>query len=137
MTSPRPCFDFRIPVEPTPASRPKIGKYGTHYSKAHTAYKQACLKFLESVELDHEPILVGNLQVTLVFVCTKARTSKLITPRYDIDNLAKLPLDCMTSSGRFWKDDVQIDELLGVKLFAGPNYPAGTHVTIQKNERST
>ncbi len=39
----------------------------------------------------------------------KPRTGKLLTPRGDLDNLVKGPLDAAT--GRLWVDDDQIVEL--------------------------
>lgn len=127
-----------IPIEPAPASRPKIGKYGVHYSKAHTAYKQQCDAFLETLRDSlPPPELSAPLSVTLKFRCTKAKTSRLIVPRYDIDNLCKLPLDCMTSSGLFWKDDVQVAELIAVKRFTEPDEDPGTLVSVSVYQTPT
>lgn len=123
-----------IPIEPHPASRPRTSKYGVHYSKGHTAYKHACLEFLKSLDDLPPPNVTDPLTVTLIFRCTKARTSRLIVPRYDIDNLAKLPLDCMTSSGLFWKDDVQVAELIAIKRFTETNEEPGTLVSVELYE---
>lgn len=60
------------------------------------------------------------LSVDLEYLCTKARTSKLITPRYDIDNLIKLTLDCITSTGLIWTDDVSVVTLRAHKRFRDP-----------------
>lgn len=126
----KPYVSLFIPIEPAPASRPIVAKYGTRYSKSHMAYRDACDKYLAGLDGLPPPLMTEQLTVTLLFRCTKARTSRLVTPRYDIDNLCKLPLDCMTSSGLFWRDDVQISQLLGVKRFRNETEEAGTKVLV-------
>ena len=117
-----------IPVEPAPASRPKVNRFGVTYAKSHLAYVRAATPYVEIVT-DLEYYESGILSVSIEFVCTKAKTSKLITPRYDIDNLVKLPLDIMTKTGNFWRDDVQIAELHAMKRFALPDEQAGTTIS--------
>lgn len=122
------CNTLYIPVEPAPASRPKVNRFGVTYAKSHLAYVRAATPYVEIVT-DLEYYESGILSVSIEFVCTKAKTSKLITPRYDIDNLAKLPLDIMTKTGNFWRDDVQIAELHAMKRFALPDEQAGTTIS--------
>ena len=120
-------FDWVLfPVEPAPASRPKVGKFGVHYSKAHTAFVRKAKPYAET----HEGLYIGTGVILVVaeFVSTKARTSKLLTPNYDIDNAVKLPLDVMTASGRFWKDDKQVAELVAAKRFKTTDEDAGVLV---------
>lgn len=119
---------LHIPVEPAPASRPKVNKFGVTYAKSHLAYVRAATPFVV-VETDLTYYPTQPLTVTMAFVCTKAKTSRLLIPRYDIDNLVKLPLDIMTKSGNFWKDDVQIAELYANKRFALPDEQAGVTIT--------
>lgn len=117
-----------VPVEPAPASRPKVNKFGVTYAKSHLAYVRAATPHIQIIT-DLEYLEAGTLSVSLEFVCTKAKTSKLLTPRYDIDNLVKLPLDIMTKTGNFWRDDVQIAELFAAKRFALPDEQAGTTIS--------
>lgn len=119
---------LHIPVEPAPASRPKVNRFGVTYAKSHLAYVRAATPYVEIVT-DLEYYESGILSVSIEFVCTKAKTSKLITPRYDIDNLVKLPLDIMTKTGNFWRDDVQIAEIHAMKRFALPDEQAGTTIS--------
>jgi Holliday junction resolvase RusA-like endonuclease len=72
--------------------------------------------------------------VTLEFVSTKARTSKLTTPPYDIDNASKLILDCITTSGLVWYDDKTIARLDARKRFAKEGETAGTFFTVDLME---
>ena len=128
-------IEFTIPVEPHPASRPKVNRYGVTYSKGHLRYQREFFQWYQSLP---EPPLVEPfakptvLAVTMIFRCTKPPTSRLSTPRYDIDNLVKLPLDCMTKTGAFWDDDSQIEMLVAYKVFEPE---PGTTVQISEINR--
>lgn len=125
-------FTVFIPVEPAPASRPQVSRYGVRYAKSHQAYIQAFKTWMSSgANWEEWPWLDKTLcEVDLQFYCTKPRTSKLQTPRYDIDNLVKLPLDCITDTGLIWHDDKQITTLTAYKAFAGPEEEAGTWLSV-------
>jgi Holliday junction resolvase RusA-like endonuclease len=68
--------------------------------------------------------------VDLEFISTKAKTSKLTTPPYDIDNASKLILDCVTTAGLVWYDDKTIVGLNASKRFAQEGETAGTHFSV-------
>lgn len=106
-----------IPIDPVPASRPKVSRWGTYYSKRHNQYVKDFRSYFDLCP--PEWFYLGNerLIVSVEFVCSRPKTTKLSSPRYDLDNLIKLPLDCMTSYDIFWKDDVQIDYLFASKRF--------------------
>lgn len=72
--------------------------------------------------------------VQVIFVSTRARTSKLTTPPYDIDNASKLILDCITSAELIWYDDKTIAHLDARKRFAEPNETAGTYFTVMLDQ---
>lgn len=127
-------IELFFPLNPVPASRPKFSKYGTHYGKAHTAYVQE----FRALDLDlfswpSEP-LTGLLTVKLIFRVAKPRTSRLVVPHPDIDNLSKLILDCLTDTDRLWNDDRQVAELYALKRFTEPDEEAGTLVTVATYE---
>jgi len=107
---------FRMPVEPRPASRPRISKWGVYYGKPYMAFRQAGQPYADAYSA-HEPI-TGPVHVLMECVSTKPKTGKLKHPRGDVDNYAKGPLDMMTKSGNFWKDDVQVVSLQCVKRYA-------------------
>jgi len=65
---------------------------------------------------------VNHVDLEFAFHCKRAKNSKILTPRYDLDNLVKLVLDEMTSCGKFFTDDVQVTSLIAVKLFAEPGH---------------
>ena len=121
-------FTLFIPVEPAPASRPKVSRYGVRYAKSHMQYQHDFRRWLEETNTTDWPRVDKELvSVDLEYLCTKARTSRLITPRYDLDNLIKLTLDCFTSSKLLWADDVTVASITAHKRFRSPeDEEAGT-----------
>ena len=110
---------YRLNLDPVPASRPRVSKWGTYYGKRHKAFRSAALTLLselrEQGDLPQAP-LSGSLGVRVGFNVKRPKTSKLTEPRGDIDNYLKILLDCCT--GYLWEDDVQIQRICSYKLFA-------------------
>lgn len=77
-------------------------------------------------------LVSGPLFVRLTSVVQKAKTSKLLWPRGDVDNYAKAPLDAITKAQVLWHDDDQVLELVTSKRFALPGEQPGTHVEVFK-----
>lgn len=129
-------FSFVIPLQPVAASRAKVSRYGTYYPAKHNAYRSECIAFLKSLVVPPPwPLLKPErLTVRLDYHMRKAKTSRLSTPREDIDNLIKLTLDCITSSERFWKDDTQVDVVLARKIFISPGEQPTTHIQIKRSQ---
>ena len=127
-------FSIWIDVEPAPASRPKVSRYGVRYAKSHMQYQHDFKKWYLGIAKDTQWPRYGTAlcEVSLDFIATKAKTSKLLTPRWDIDNAAKLTLDCFTSiaADTLWTDDVTISKLNLTKRFAGPDEAAGTLLRV-------
>ena len=109
----------RLELNPVPASRPRVSKWGTYYGKKHQAFRSEALALLS--EMREEGILPevpmsGKLRVWVVFSIKKPKTTKLATPRGDIDNYMKLLLDCC--NGIIWEDDQQIAQINAFKNYA-------------------
>lgn len=68
------------------------------------------------------------LLVELNCFMEKPRTGKLLTPRGDIDNIAKGPLDAAT--GRLWEDDDQIVDLKATKEYVPFGTPGYFLITV-------
>ncbi len=104
---------FSIEAKPVPAARPKVSKFGVYYPKAHTVYKnmlESMLPQFLTTTLDQP------MEVRMMFVVNRYKTSDYPTIRADVDNLAKLPLDCMTTC-KFWTDDALVVALVSMKRF--------------------
>lgn len=117
-----------FPFDPVPASRPKISRWGTYYTKTYKTWRELAAAHCKpgTVNLDQSvPLLV-----LVESVCTKARTSKLSFPKGDTDNYAKGPLDAITKVSGYWYDDRQITWLLSGKRFAEPGEDSRTEVHI-------
>ena len=122
--------ELYVPIDPVPASRPKVARYGTYYSKRHQQYIKDWTTWFSYAKPCWFYLGTERLVVSLEFVCLKPRTTKRESPRHDIDNLVKLPLDCMTSSDIFWKDDVQIEYLFASKRFARQKEEPHTRIKV-------
>lgn len=116
--------------QPVPASRPRVGRWGTYYSKTYSRWLKDSWQYVESLDdlPTDRPLIV---MVEAVF--EKAPTSKLTYPHPDVDNLEKGPLDQINKvtkeTGRgIWKDDKQIVLLVGTKRFTQPDEKPGFYV---------
>jgi Holliday junction resolvase RusA-like endonuclease len=116
-----------FPLEPVAASRPRVTRWGTYHAKPYKEWLTAAGKSLAAVDARFPE---GHLAVEVEIICTRARTSKLSTPKGDVDNYAKAALDAITHAG-IWPDDKWVVDLLIHKRFAAEGEPARTEVHIQ------
>jgi Holliday junction resolvase RusA-like endonuclease len=117
-----------LPVEPRPASRPKVTKYGTYFGKPYTVFRQTAQPYANAYK-DRPPIQ-GPVVILIEIVCTKPKTGKLLHPRGDVDNYVKGVMDILTKSNNFWKDDVQVVSMYAYKRYTQPPETAGSHVYL-------
>jgi Holliday junction resolvase RusA-like endonuclease len=116
-------------VEPVPASRPRVSKWGTYYGKTYEKFRKEAKNQL----FDHNGEKIeGPINALIEVVVTKPKTTKREYPRGDVDNFAKGPLDSLTSHANVWEDDDQIIGLAVFKRFAEPGEPAAVHVHYAK-----
>lgn len=120
-----------IQVDPVPASRPRVSKWGTYYGKTYERFRTQVKELLR----DHkgDPI-TGPIEALVEIVSPKPKTTNRDYPRGDVDNFAKGPLDSMTNAGSFWEDDDQITALAVVKRYAEPDEPVGMHITYKETK---
>jgi Holliday junction resolvase RusA-like endonuclease len=121
-----------LAVEPTPASRPRVSKWGTYYGKNYEKFRRDVREVLADAGSNTK--ISGPIYAVLEFVVTPPKTTKRDFPRGDVDNFAKGPLDSLTSNGNFWDDDDQIIGLAVTKRFALPDETPGIHITYIKAE---
>lgn len=126
---------FTIEAVPVPASRPKVGRGVAYYPKKHADYAAFLKAYLKTVP----PFSVeGPLEVRMLFVMPRYKTSDSITYRADVDNLAKLPMDSMskarveeTEEHQFWLDDHLIVHLTVLKRYTRDGEHPHTKVRIK------
>jgi Holliday junction resolvase RusA-like endonuclease len=119
-----------LPIEPVPASRPRVTRWGTYHAKPYKNWLDSAAEFLPGLDEPLDPD--ETLLVIIESICTRARTSKLLRPKGDVDNYAKGPMDAITHAGGYWQDDVQVVALVSTKRFAAKDEPACTKVHILK-----
>ena len=126
-------FTILVPVAPVPASRPRVTRWGTYYTKTYRAYQLAMHR---AIPVNDRGLYEGNLRATVQFVCVKPKTTKRPNPKGDIDNHAKAVLDAITGNKKlglkeYWNDDDQIVELIATKRWARPDEEPHTVITIE------
>jgi Holliday junction resolvase RusA-like endonuclease len=122
---------FLLPVQPVPASRPRIGRFGAYYGKNYEAFRTDAQPICNQAKFT---ITDRPLRLWMECVVTKPKQGKLRFPRGDIDNYIKGPLDVMTKAERFWNDDDQIVELLASKRYCVGDEPCGIHIWFEPIE---
>ena len=103
---------YRIPINPVPASRPRVSKFGTYYGKKYTKFREEIKPILDEMDMT---ILSGPLVLSLTFNISKPKTSKLDYPSPDIDNFCKAIMDSL--HGYLYEDDKQVIHLQASKQF--------------------
>lgn len=119
-------MSLRLFCVPTPASRPRVTRWGTYYGKTYKAYMQAADTAIPTAS----HTLEGNLRATVEFVCLKPKTTKRLNPRGDIDNHLKAILDAITKKN-YWHDDDQVVEITALKRWQHKGEQPHTRITIE------
>ena len=124
-----------LAVEPVPASRPRVTRWGVYYGKRYTAFRKEVSEILGRTDLPKGLPLAGPLKVYATFIIPKPKATKRLWPNGDLDNYLKT-LDSF--NGVLWKDDDQIIEFEAEKRFisgpirAGLNEPGIQLLILQK-----
>ncbi len=104
-----------LPVKPVPASRPRVTRWGTYYLKTYKTYKDAAH---EAIPVCIEQTLTCELGATVEFICHRPKSTKLVSPRGDIDNHLKAIFDAVvgTAATKKWpcklKKYIKDDEII-------------------------
>jgi Holliday junction resolvase RusA-like endonuclease len=115
-----------VRATPSPASRPRVGKFGTYYEKAYSAWKSECQRQLAVASTKS---FSGPVAAHVEIICQRPKTTKLSAPKGDVDNYVKGVLDGATQAG-VWTDDSQVEVLIATKRWAEPGEDPGAVVHI-------
>lgn len=122
---------FVVPLIPVAKGRAKVavrGKFAAVYTPAKTVQAEREFVSFANEHAPPEP-LDAPLSVTLTFTLpepssmpkwrAEAMRNGHVWPekKPDVDNLAKLVLDALNRSGRFWRDDACVCEIHARKVY--------------------
>lgn len=117
-----------------PASRPRVTRWGTYHTKTYKTWLDQAGAYLSGVTAaipaDTPLIVVAE------FVCARPKTTKLVTPKGDIDNYLKAPLDAITHAG-LWADDKWITTVTATKRFQEPGEEPHTSLVVYEAPRES
>lgn len=119
---------FFLPVNPVPASRPRVTRWGVYYGKKYTEWRKEATKLAQ--QFTNDSTFTGQCAVVVEHIVLKPRTSKRDSPRGDVDNYAKASLDMITQDTTIWNDDDQVVALLVTKVFTTNEKEVGTRITV-------
>ena len=122
-------FVIHLAVNPVPASRPRVTKWGTYYGKTYEAFRNSMREALAS---NNNSPTSDPVDVKVETVVLKPRTGKRDYPRGDVDNYAKGILDSLTSHANVWDDDDQVTNLQISKRYAKPDEEPHMVIEISK-----
>jgi Holliday junction resolvase RusA-like endonuclease len=116
-------LDLRFKIDPVPASRPRVTRWGTYYGKKYKNYKDT-MKELTQEQV--QTYLQGLLFADMTFFVPMAkswskkrkeeRLGRYCDNNADLDNYEKAILDSLT--GVAFKDDCQIVKQSSRKIWA-------------------
>ena len=122
-----------VPINPVPASRPRVTRWGVYYGKKHTQYIKDTTKLIKQCKKPKNTPVKVEISFYIQIPKSKSESVKnklhgqyhISTP--DIDNLEKLILDILTNKG-YWQDDSIIASLTATKKWTKDN--PRTEITI-------
>ena len=120
-----------VPVKPVPASRPRVTRWGTHFLKTYTDFRNECYRYLHPLRKQY-PVTSAACIVHIEFICKRPSKPSNAYPVGDVDNYLKGILDALVKSELFFKDDTQIIKLEGSKRYQRKNEEFGMSITIHE-----
>lgn len=109
------------------------GRFPTVYTEGK--YKEwraraiGALRDIASTE-DFRAVSAQPVTIEVEAVAPRPKTTKLLAPKWDNDNVEKGLWDAITQSKGWWEDDKQIVDNRTVKRWAEPGEDPGFHITI-------
>lgn len=122
--------EFFLALNPVPAARPRVSRWGTYYPKTYKQWRAAAEKALAGT-MNGEAPFEGPLYFMSTFYVERPKTTKRLWPRGDNDNFLKAIQDALTVAG-WWHDDDQIVDSYERKRFAEPGMEPGIMFTVME-----
>lgn len=124
--------ELTIEVDPVPASRPRVTRFGTYYGAPYKKWMAAAAKELEGQAITEK--FTGPVAVAIEVICKRPAKPANEYPVGDVDNYAKGPLDAINSQGSFWNDDKQVVQLNVTKRYAEKGEKPHSKILITESE---
>lgn len=122
-------IQIQIPLNPVPASRPRVSRQGwSYYAEPYRSFKEEIKEALR--ERWDGPLIDYPIVVTIVVWAQAPANSKLPFPKPDWDNFAKAVTDGMV--GTVVTDDWLIKKGSCEKFWAAPGEPGRIHILIDR-----
>lgn len=118
-------YEARLPLNPVPASRPRVTRWGVYYGKIYKAYRAALAEHVAKAKRSFNGSPVAGC---LEFVVQRPKTTERQWPRGDGDNFEKAILDGITAHADLWKDDDQLVMLFWAKRYVEEDEEPHTHI---------
>lgn len=126
---------LEIPFEITSASRPRVTRYGTFYSKNYEAFRKVVGEWLEKQEINK---LEGAIKAKIIFLMPMPKSwskkkkeeldNKYCLANKDVDNFCKSIFDIL--QGKAYDNDSQIASIEAKKLWTNEK----GHITVELEE---
>jgi len=111
-------MEYKFPVNPVAASRPRVSKFGAYFSGPYKKFRQEAAVIINKVLGRNFTPINGKLAVDIKCFVTRTKSTKLEHPKADVANYSKAILDSL--NGKLWEDDSQIIALFIEKQWANP-----------------
>jgi Holliday junction resolvase RusA-like endonuclease len=108
------CWQIVLALDPVPAARPRVGRFGTYYPKTYSRFKIQADELLAPLAEGRAPS-TELFYVDVQIIGEKPKSTILPAPKGDIDNYVKAALDAVTKAQALWSDDRQVVGLHAVK----------------------
>lgn len=132
-------FTLILRIKPVPASRPRVTRWGTYYLKTYKTYKDEAHA---AIPVCTEDTLTCELGATIEFICYRPKTTKMVSPRGDIDNHMKAIFDACVGTAKtknvpcklkgYIVDDELISHVTASMRYATKDEEPQTIITIGK-----
>jgi len=121
-----------INIEPLPCPRPRVaarGKFAhAYYPASYKTWRANFAKAMPTLSPGFVPYDTP-VHVFVTFIVTRPKTTKLHTPKGDIDNYLKSLFDSLTDIG-MWTDDKLVETVHATKRFARAGEQPGIQLDI-------